>query len=225
MMQVISGVYLIKCLAENKVYVGSSSNIQLRWLQHKYRLELNNHHSKKLQLAWNTHGEQSFEFVIAETVLEKSILRQTEKLYIQEYNSYLNGYNAATITLRSSSSRRIKKMVLDNTEKGMFQSQEGNLASYVHADIIGICGRMVCEFDETVDSESGASPKMVKISFAVPEEIHKQMIEISASEGWKPAELCRLAWVMGMNAYAEGSNKRLVNQNLRNKSSRSGLSI
>ncbi len=198
MVQVISGVYLIKCLAENKVYVGSSSNIQLRWLQHKYRLELNNHHSKKLQLAWNTYGEQSFEFVIAKTVLEKSILRQTEKLYIQEYDSCLNGYNAAAITLRSSSSRRIKKLVLDRETKRL--SEEDRIP---------------------VDSETGSSPKMVKISFAVPEEIHKQMLEIAAAEGWKPAELCRLAWVMGMNVYSEGSNKRLVNQSLRNKSTRS----
>lgn len=67
------------------------------------------------------------------------------------------------------------------------------------------------------------SPKMIKISFAVPEDIHQQMLEMSAAEGWKPSELCRLAWVMGLNSYAEGSNKRLVNRNLRNKSARSSV--
>lgn len=80
------------------------------------------------------------------------------------------------------------------------------------------------ENEITADSEVGNSPKMVKISFAVPEEIHQQMTEMAAAEGWKPAELGRVAFVMGLNVYAEGSNKRLVNRNLRNKSARSGLS-
>ncbi|MCC5636288.1 hypothetical protein LC593_10550 [Nostoc sp. CHAB 5844] len=61
------------------------------------------------------------------------------------------------------------------------------------------------------------APKMVKITFAVPEELHQQILDLAAAEGWKPAELHRVVWVLGFNAYAEGSNKRLVNQNLRRK--------
>ena len=61
------------------------------------------------------------------------------------------------------------------------------------------------------------APKMVKINFAVPEELYQQLIDLADAEGWKPAELHRVVWVLGFNAYAEGSNKRLVNKNLRQK--------
>ncbi|MBD2437332.1 hypothetical protein H6G69_11050 [Nostoc sp. FACHB-110] len=61
------------------------------------------------------------------------------------------------------------------------------------------------------------APKMIKITFAVPEEVHKQALDLAAAEGWKPAELHRLAWVLGLSEYAERSNKLLVNESLRNK--------
>lgn len=63
------------------------------------------------------------------------------------------------------------------------------------------------------------APNMVKITFAVPEELLQQILDLAASEGWKQAELHRVVWVLGFNAYAEGSNKRLVNRNLRKKDS------
>ncbi|WP_334709567.1 hypothetical protein [Nostoc sp.] len=62
-----------------------------------------------------------------------------------------------------------------------------------------------------------SAPNMVKITFAVPEELLQQIQDLAASEGWKPAELHRVVWVLGFNAYAEGSNKRLVNRSLRSK--------
>lgn len=63
-----------------------------------------------------------------------------------------------------------------------------------------------------------SAPKMIKISFAVPEELHKQLLDLAEAEGWKQAELHRVVWVLGFNNYVEGSNKRLINHNLRNKS-------
>ncbi|MDZ8138852.1 MAG: hypothetical protein RM049_26710 [Nostoc sp. DedQUE04] len=71
-----------------------------------------------------------------------------------------------------------------------------------------------------VDMPETNAPKMVKITFAVPEELHQQILDLASAEGWKPAELHRVVWVLGFNAYAEGSNKRLVNRNLRSKSAK-----
>jgi hypothetical protein len=61
------------------------------------------------------------------------------------------------------------------------------------------------------------SPNMVPIKFYVPEPLLKDMLEIAQAEGWKPAELHRIFWERGFAAYAEGSNKRRVNRQLRNK--------
>lgn len=59
------------------------------------------------------------------------------------------------------------------------------------------------------------SPKMVEIKFAVPEALLQDAFELADAEGWKPAELHRIFWERGFSAYAEGSNKRRVNKNLR----------
>lgn len=62
------------------------------------------------------------------------------------------------------------------------------------------------------------APKMIKIDFSVPEPLYQQALELAEAEGWKPAELFRVFWVMGFAAHAEGSNKRMVNRNLRKHS-------
>jgi hypothetical protein len=61
------------------------------------------------------------------------------------------------------------------------------------------------------------APKMIKITFAVPEEVYRQALNLAAAEGWKPAELHRVVWVLGLSEYAERSNKLLVNENLRSR--------
>ena len=63
------------------------------------------------------------------------------------------------------------------------------------------------------------APKMVKITFAVPEALLKQALDLAEAEGWKPAEFHRVVWVLGLSEYAERSNKRMVNENLRSKRS------
>ena len=45
-MEIISGVYAITNITNNKKYIGCSKNIYQRWRQHKY--EANNKKQKKL---------------------------------------------------------------------------------------------------------------------------------------------------------------------------------
>ena len=64
MIERVSGIYQIKCLSNNKIYIGSSINIYQRWKNHKWNLNKNTHHSKHLQNCWNKYGESNFEFKI-----------------------------------------------------------------------------------------------------------------------------------------------------------------
>jgi hypothetical protein len=54
------------------------------------------------------------------------------------------------------------------------------------------------------------APKKPYIRFAVPDELLKDAQEIAATEGFNEAEFHRMVWTMGLNAYAESANKRLV---------------
>lgn len=71
------------------------------------------------------------------------------------------------------------------------------------------------ELDEAMPRTD--SPQMVEIKFSVPAPLLEDLLAIAQAEGWKPAELHRVIWERGFAAYAEGSNKRLVNRKLRNQ--------
>lgn len=59
-------IYQIKNKVNNKIYIGSTINLERRWENHIYQLKNNIHHSLKLQRAWNKYGEDNFEFSIIE---------------------------------------------------------------------------------------------------------------------------------------------------------------
>jgi hypothetical protein len=70
---------------------------------------------------------------------------------------------------------------------------------------------------ETPGQYEPSDEGMERIQFSVPKKLLQQARELAEYEGWNQAEFHRILWVHGFNAYAEGSNKRLVNKGLRNK--------
>jgi hypothetical protein len=61
------------------------------------------------------------------------------------------------------------------------------------------------------------APKKPYIRFAVPDELLRDAQDIARAEGFSEAEFHRAIWIMGLNAYAEASNKRLINKQLRQR--------
>lgn len=89
-----SGIYQIKNMTNNKIYIGSSKNIYERWDTHKSRLRWNKHCNRHLQSAWNKDGEKSFEFSILEIVDDLSQLKMLEQKYIDTLQPFgESGYN------------------------------------------------------------------------------------------------------------------------------------
>jgi group I intron endonuclease len=60
------GVYVIRNIVTNKIYVGSTGKLSERWNQHKYSLKRGKHSNPHLQSAWNKYGEKSFTYEIIE---------------------------------------------------------------------------------------------------------------------------------------------------------------
>lgn len=98
------GIYCIRNLVTNKVYIGKSKNIYKRIHQHVYDLK----NSRKdenpyLQNSWNKYGEFNFEYFVLEFLEENEELVAERELYwMNIYNSLENGYN-----LRSDSDSRM----------------------------------------------------------------------------------------------------------------------
>lgn len=90
----LCGIYIITNTANNKVYIGFSSNIRRRWNGHKHELRHKKHPNYFLQTDWNIYGESSFVFGIVE-LCEISQLSEKERFYIKKYNAKKRerGYN------------------------------------------------------------------------------------------------------------------------------------
>lgn len=100
--KIISGIYMIKNIINNKIYIGESVNIFKRWEEHKDSLKNNKHHSIKLQNDYNIYGEDNFEYKILKVIEdeEKSFYILTmeriyiEGQYIDKYQTIKCGYNS-----------------------------------------------------------------------------------------------------------------------------------
>jgi group I intron endonuclease len=79
------GVYFIKNILSDRVYIGSTTMTVLKRMSHHYgRLISNKHKNSHLQNAWNLYGEENFEFLCVENV-EKFRCLDLEQEYIDGY--------------------------------------------------------------------------------------------------------------------------------------------
>jgi len=91
----VKGIYQVKCLINNKIYVGSSIDVETRWKQHVWSLNSKTHPNAHLQGSWNEYGKDAFKFSLLEEVNEENILFIRERHWIIEKNSLDRriGYN------------------------------------------------------------------------------------------------------------------------------------
>lgn len=123
----IVGVYKIVNKINGKYYIGSSTNINQRWYNHRCELRKNRHGNQYLQNAWNKYGESNFEFIIVELTDFNNRLN-IEQTYLDICRDNRNiSYNIGTDTVgffkgcHHTSESRIK---IGNAHRGMIISEE-----------------------------------------------------------------------------------------------------
>ena len=89
------GIYVLRCLVSQKVYVGQSVDPYGRWLRHRSTLRGGKHGNPHLQAAWNKYGESAFTFEVVELVPCKEDLNRREAYHIRAFRSHEPdfGYN------------------------------------------------------------------------------------------------------------------------------------
>lgn len=92
-MKKTSGIYIIRNVITNSVYVGSAAHLQKRWQEHFSKLRNNVHANAIMQNAWNKYGEIAFEFSVIEDIIDKSLLISREQFWIDSYRSSHTSYN------------------------------------------------------------------------------------------------------------------------------------
>ena len=117
-----SGIYMIKNILTDELYIGSAVNFMKRSRKHIYQLNLNEHHSIILQNSWSKHGCDNFVFIILEIVEKKDELILREQFYFDLYKPKYN-------ILKNAGSNLGKKHS-DETRKKMSEAHKGEKASW-----------------------------------------------------------------------------------------------
>jgi GIY-YIG catalytic domain len=103
------GIYVIHCIADNRLYIGSSVNLLTRKSQHLSGLRNKRHHSYLLQEAFDDLDESNFKFYALQIIDENDLflrdhykdeaekeralkkrVKETEQLYLYDYSPTFN---------------------------------------------------------------------------------------------------------------------------------------
>jgi len=87
----LGGIYCIKNISNNKVYIGLSSNVLKRVKFQFKTLDKNKHKNKHLQFSYNKYGKDIFISYILE-YCSNELLCEKEKYYIDLFQSYQKEY-------------------------------------------------------------------------------------------------------------------------------------
>lgn len=120
----MTGIYKITNTINGKCYIGQSIDIVRRWRQHRtdYQTE-----EKVLYQAMRKYGFENFSFEVLEEC-KATVLDERELFWINEYDSYNNGYNATLLASVSGhpvklSEQQIDEIILDLKEMVLTQGQ------------------------------------------------------------------------------------------------------
>ncbi len=99
----LMGIYQIRNLINEKIYIGSSKNLQVFDNRHKFQLKLGSHQNKDLQDDYIKYGESNFVFEIIDYLPEKEDpaydytrdLKVLEELWLEKLQPFGGkGYNS-----------------------------------------------------------------------------------------------------------------------------------
>ena len=107
------GIYAIVNTITHEHYIGSSTDITHRFVQHKALLRRGKHHASRLQEAWDIYGDEAFVLVIREPLPSTEKLEETEQQYIDEEQPVYNAKKVArnSLSLPPVSEERVQQVL------------------------------------------------------------------------------------------------------------------
>ena len=123
------GIYCIKNIINNKVYIGSSNGILNRWASHKYYLKNNIHKNPHLQNAYNKYGSENFVYEIIKECKESDLISEEDKNIIL-YKSLDRdfGYNIELPSRQNQSTESNEKRRIAMTGKKKTEEHRLNIS-------------------------------------------------------------------------------------------------
>lgn len=118
----ISGIYTITCLVNNKIYVGESINVFNRKNQHFSALKQNKHTNTYLQTSYNKHGIKNFRFELL-VECENKLLFSEEHYWATILNVHNRNYGYNILLTNPNIENRFH---CEETKLKISKSKKGN---------------------------------------------------------------------------------------------------
>lgn len=115
------GIYIIRNLINNKVYVGQTKNVYKRLVHHKHELNNNKHSNSHLQRAINKYKIENFDFSVLEYCKNEE-LTDKEKYYLNKNNVYYNIRDASDSVIHNT-----RKEITEETRKLLSKANKGKI--------------------------------------------------------------------------------------------------
>ena len=130
-----SGVYLITCTANGKVYVGSAVNLAKRWSEHRRGLDHDKHHCRHLQNAWNKYGATAFKWSVLELVSTEGLTTEEIRaiLIARAILHRLARCDTARVQRRTTAGSRLGSKASAETRTAIAAALRGRKQSPKHA--------------------------------------------------------------------------------------------
>jgi group I intron endonuclease len=123
----VAGIYELTNLKTNQHYVGQSIRLHDRIRDMLSNLKIGKFQNSKLQADYNKYGKDNFRITPLETNVDKEDLDIKEQFWIEQYDSFKNGYNndlggrfnkivPQEVNAKISKSKKGKKLNLSESE-------------------------------------------------------------------------------------------------------------
>ncbi len=133
-----SGIYCIRNLINNKVYIGSTKcSFESRKNRHLRNLKNNTHYNEYMQNSWNKYGDDNFNFEVL-FLCEPEMCIKYEADFIKLYSSNLReyGYNIACVV---DYKYNFKRSEIHNNEKSLMKLKKSIELIGANTKERGIC--------------------------------------------------------------------------------------
>jgi group I intron endonuclease len=132
-----TGIYQIIHITSGKFYIGSALNIYHRVKKHISELNLNRHHSRKLQGVWNKYGGDAFALNVIEYCSEDILIDREQhyldllkpKLNISKKAGSIKGYKHSEESKAKISKANKGRKFTEEHRKNIGESSKGRMPS------------------------------------------------------------------------------------------------
>jgi chromosome segregation ATPase len=98
-----AGIYLIRILATNAIYVGQAVDIPKRWAGHRRKLAAGTHHNRQLQEAWTSGGTAAVVFELLQSAPERLTPLEQQRWLAEQEKKAIQQYRAQRISVNQTS--------------------------------------------------------------------------------------------------------------------------